>query len=261
MATVITFLRNYQHFGHKVRAVTAKILYQAYFQNNNDETRKIMFLRLFEENIASAEDLLHWFAALVLREKYPPKLDTTWEFLLSAGINSLNAKFLITETKKTLNVRSGIGLFKKLDIGTLEELESFVKMDKITLTQLLNELLKILKVCIRNRTVMNALLLRAQNKIKHGMVVTDDGNRIYLRDFRVIRTRNGKRIRKNKNLDLRIDDTRAKGFLDTIEANSASVNLIVTLLMFYQGKMIMKLKEKKKLTKTEQQFLVQSLMN
>lgn len=257
MATAITFLKNYQKFGCKIRIITARTYYEKYLSTLDEQEKKIMFLRLYEENIASSEDLLYWTTALLLRNNYPSGCRDVWEFLLKAGLRPLTHEYLIGKMQKLAKVKKGKTLLKKFDLGDLDKFSSFGKMDTQISEKLLNELLKVMKVCLKNRKIKREILLRGHNKIKHGMMVLEEQSKLYIRDFSY-KVRNTIVRRYNRNLILRIDDNKAKGMLGTISANCSAINILVTLFLFYYAEVIESLRGKK-LTKKEKAFLEQSL--
>jgi len=101
-------------------------------------------------------------------------------------------------------------------------------------------------------------LLKFHNKIKHGMVVQDYGNELYIREIEANHPKKGKRLyRRNRNLYIPFDVDKAKSMVGTVEANAYAVKTLVILLM---ADITYKLETKKrKLGKRQRIFWEESL--
>lgn len=132
--------------------------------------------------------------------------------------------------------------------------------DSKTILSLFKNLLTAIRSSLHNRTITKNVLLRFHNKVKHGMMVQDYGNDLYIRDLKIKINNKGRVIRRNRNLYLRIDEEKAKKMVGTIEVNLAAIHFIVILFMSIYGYIIKKKKESgKKFSKKEMLFLQESL--
>lgn len=253
MATAINFLKNYQVFGWNVREITSKTLFENFLTTDSEKEKKVMMIRIYEENISSSEDVLYWVNALLLREKYPKNCRDPWEFLLIAGTHPFNHENLIKNIVKFSRLKKGKSLLKFLSLGSITEFSNFSKLDRESCEKILEKLLEVIKICNRNRKIKKEILVRGQNKLKHGMVIVEEKEGIFIRDYVYKNNR-----RRNKNLFIKVDEEKAKKLVETISANCYAIKIIITLFLFHYA-MLIKSKKGKKMGKKERLFWEESL--
>lgn len=235
MATSITFLKNYKGFGRKIRPITATLLYKALLESKDQKDKKVYFLRLFEENISSSEDMLYWACVAYMREQYPPEIKDEWEFLLNVGIGKgITDDILISKLEEMSKLSNGKELLSSFGVENFEEFCKFGGLQMEQVLALAEKLLETVRTCFHNRSVSETALLRSHNKIKHGMVVLDEGEALFIRDYY------GKKG-SNRNLVIEMDIERAKGLLGTIEANSACIHMIISVCLYHHSLKIMEM--------------------
>lgn len=254
MANTITFLKNYKDFGFKVRIITAQTFLNTLLESKDIEIKKIMMLRLVEELISSTEDLAMWLAAVEQRENSDKKRRDIWEYLMLCQANDV---FVKNTLKSVSRVKTGKGLLKKLRLPPVDELAQAGKLDEKSITPLLDKLLETFKTAYHNRTAANNLFIRFHNKVKHGMMVQNETNGVFVRDLTIDTGKSGRIIRRNRNLYLDLNDEKAKKITGSIEATGYAIKNLVTLLLshfWYQLKT-----RKRKLSKKEIRFWIEAL--
>lgn len=255
MANTVTFLKNYKDFGFSVRLITAQTYLEKFSSSLDSKVKKSIMLRITEELIASTEDLTMWLSGTMERRKQSRKYRDIWEFLLQCEADDEDIVKILRQVART---RTSKGLIKKLQLPPLKEIITFLKTDEETFLKLVDKLLESIKASLQNRTAAKRVLVRFHNKVKHGMIVQDYGNELYIRDLRTKINNHTNRItRKNRNLYLPIDEDRAKKMVGSIEANSYAIKTLVILLLCdfaYEIKA-----GKKRMTKNRRKFLEEIL--
>ncbi len=254
MANTITFLKNYKDFGFKVRILTARSYLNTMLTNSDPQIKKVMMLRIIEELISSTEDLAMWLAAVDQRERSDKRRRDVWEYLLLCQANDEFVKRILQSVSK---VKTGKGLLRKLNLPPLGALVEAGKLDEKSIVALLDKLAETIRSSHHNRTASGNLFIRFHNKVKHGMIVQDEANGLFIRDLRIKTGKTGRIIRKNRNIYLPLDEERAKKIVGTIEAVGYAVkNLSVLMLLHYWHKLKTR---KRKLSKSELKFWEESL--
>jgi hypothetical protein len=229
MANVVIFLKNYMRFGFKIRLVTAKSYLNVLLNSKNYEEQKIMMLRITEELISSTEDLTMWLAAINNRNHLKNIYSDIFEFLLSCWATDEQTLMIL---KQNARVKTAKGLLKKFEAPPLVRILEYLKTDEETLNKLLNKLIDAIKESLQNRTGSRKALLKFHNKVKHGMIIQDFGDELYIREVEHNNSKNGKRhYKRNRNLFIPYDPERAKKMVGTIEVNANAVKTIVIILM------------------------------
>lgn len=255
MANTVTFLKNYKDFGFSIRLITAKSYLEKFQSSMDPKVQKSMMLRITEELIASTEDLTMWLSASMEREKQVKKYRDIWEFLLQCEADDED---MIKILKKVARIRTSGGLLKRLKLPPMKEIITFLKTDEDTVIKLVDKLLESIKASLHNRTASKRVLVRFHNKVKHGMMVQDYGNELFIRDLKTKINKKTNRItRKNRNLYLEVDLERAKKMVGSVEANAYAIKTLIILLLCdyaYDLKT-----SKKRLTKNRRKFLEEVL--
>jgi len=229
MANVVTFLKNYKDFGFKVRYVTAKNYLNTLLTTTDFVEKKIMLIRITEEVISSTEDLTMWLAAINNRNNLSNKCRDIWEYLINCWATDEEVLKIL---KQYSRVKTGKGLLTKFKTPPVVKILTYLKTDEVTFNKLLDKLLESIKASLHNRTAGRKVLLKFHNKIKHGMVVQDYGNELYIREIEANHPKKGKRLYgRNRNLYIPFDVDKAKSMVGTVEANAYAVKTLVILLM------------------------------
>ena len=185
-------------------------------------------LRITEELMNSTEDLIMWLSAFRDRNNYEsvaknPK--DVWEYLLLCWASHDFVNKNLADFAKVSTVDEFV---EKLNIS-LSVFSEFAKFDENEIRKLLEKLLETINGAYTNRTVSDGVLLRFQNKVKHGMMILDEGDKLYIRDFA---------SGINRNLELPIDLKKAERMVGTIESNCYAVKNIITLFLFHYAKIL-----------------------
>lgn len=230
MINTIQFLKNYDVFASQARYYTAKLFLNE-LQNNKDlkpNNQKLMKLRIIEEFVSATEDLALWLLVVSKRHQESPNLDI-WERLLLAEATTEEAKnFLVSMGK----LRSPNSILKKLDIISNKKLSEIFGVNETELSESIEYIIKAIKATIQNRKVSNGVLIRAHNKIKHGMAVYLDGkdiNNLLIRDLRMVGSTGHKR-RKNRYFEIKFDVIRAEKLVGSILAISHAIRGLIYLV-------------------------------
>lgn len=256
MATAVTFLKNYRQFGRKVRILTAQTYLEKLQLTQDVSEKKVMMLRITEELIASSEDLTMWLAGLKQKEAFNNNIDNIWDYLL---VTSATEEQIEGELKNLARARTGMGLYKKFNLPSIDYLARFAKTDKDTILSLFMKLLEVIKASLHNRTARRKVMQRFHNKVKHGMVIQDYGSNLYIRDYKLPTST---KRRSNRHLYLDLEEDRFKKMVGTIEATTSVIDFIVSLFLADYGSKIEKRRmEGKKISKKEMRFLKDSLID
>lgn len=253
MANSVTFLKNYVKFGYKVRTITASSFLKTLIENDDPDVKKAMMLRIVEEQVASSEDLAMWIAAVKNKDKADKKRRDVWEYLLLCQVNETLEKEALNSVSRARTIK---GLLSKFGLPPLKDLAQGSKLNEEQLVPILNKLQETIKIIKHNRTVRKGLVLRAQNKIKHGMVVLSVSGGVMIRDYK---PKDGatRIVRKNKNIFIDVDEERAKKMVGSIEATGYAIMNLVSFLILDSW---YKLKtRKRKLSPKEREFWTEVL--
>lgn len=228
MANYITYIRNYQRFGRFIRTWSAEGLMKLYTETSDISLKKAYAIRMYEETMSSTEDVAMWVYATLNRHNLPPNVHDVWELLLKCDADKLD---VVKQIAALARIRTIKTLLKRLDLPEISTIAEVTNSNDEVIEGVLHFLLKSIKATARNRTAGRRVLLLAQNKIKHGMLVIEEVDVV-----RIIGVPIGKKRYKKRNLIIRIDLETMKKMKDTIEHNGASVSLIITGLMadFYK---------------------------
>lgn len=255
MANTITFLKNYQRFAWNVRLISAKSYLASFKTSQDEQEKKVMMLRITDELISSTEDLAMWIAAIESRKNPTKQFRDVWEFMLQVRATDDQIAQTLNEIAR---VRTALGLIKKLKLASIKHLSVAAKMDEPTLTAVLEKILEAVKEAKHNRTASRGVLLRFHNKVKHGMMIQDYGNELFIRDLKTKMNKKLNRIsRKNRNLYLQIDIDRAEKMVGTIEANCYAMHGLVSLVIYDFIDQL--LNKKRKLTEKQKKFWAEAL--
>ncbi len=230
MINTIQFLKNYDIFASQARYYTAKLFLDE-LQNNKDlkpNNQKLMKLRIIEEFVSATEDLALWL--LVVSKRHQKSLDLDiWERLLLAEATTEEAKNFMASMGK---LRSPDSVLKKLDIVSSKTLSKIFGVNETELSESIEYIIKAIKTTIKNREVSNGVLIRAHNKIKHGMAVYLDGkdmDNLLIRDLRLVGAAKHKR-RRNRFFEIKFDVERAEKLVGSILAISHAVRGLIYLV-------------------------------
>ena len=230
MINTIQFLKNYDVFASQARYHTAKLFLDE-LQNNKDlkpNNQKLMKLRIIEEFVSATEDLALWLLVVSKRHSKSPNLDI-WERLLLAEATTDEAKNFMVSMGR---LRSPKSILKKLDIIPNKKLSEIIGVDEAELSQSIKYIIKAIKATIHNRRVSKGVLIRAHNKIKHGMVVYLDGkdiNNLLIRDVRMVGNTGHKR-KQNRYFEIKFDAARAENLVGSILAISHAIRGLIYIV-------------------------------
>lgn len=230
MINTIQFLKNYDVFASQARYYTAKLFLDE-LQNNKDlkpNNQKLMKLRIIEEFVSATEDLALWLLVVSKRHQKSSNLDI-WERLLLAEATTEEAKNFLVSMRK---LRSPNSILKKLDIISNKKLSEIFGVNETELSESIEYIIKAIKATIQNRNVSNGVLIRAHNKIKHGMAVYLDGkdiNNLLIRDLRMVGSTGHKR-RRNRYFEIKFDVVRAEKLVGSILAISHAIRGLIYLV-------------------------------
>lgn len=230
MINTIQFLKNYDVFASQARYYTAKLFLDE-LENNKDlkpNNQKLMKLRIIEEFVSATEDLALWLLVVSKRLEKSKKLDI-WERLLIAEATTVDTKIFLESLGR---LRAPNSILKKLDIISKKILSKQLGVSEKEIDESLKYIIKAIKATIQNRNVSKGVLVRAHNKIKHGMAVYLDGkdiNNLLIRDLRMVG--NTKRKRKmNRYLEIKFDLERAKKLVGSILVVSHAIRGLIYLV-------------------------------
>jgi hypothetical protein len=223
MSNYITFIRNYQRFGRFIRTWNAEGLMKLYTETDDAVLKKAYTIKMYEETISSTEDVVMWVYATLNRHNLPVHVHDVWELLLKCDADN---KDVVKQIVALARIRKVETLLKRLDLPDISTIAEATNSNDTVIISVLNFLLKSIKATASNRTAGGRVLLLAQNKIKHGMLVIEEADLI-----RIIGMKTGKRSYKKRNLTIKVDIETMQKMKDTIEHNGAAVSLIITGLM------------------------------
>lgn len=230
MINTIQFLKNYDVFASQARYHTARLFLDE-LQNNKDlkpNNQKLMKLRIIEEFVSATEDLALWLLVVSKRLEKSPNFDI-WERLLLAEATTEDAKSFLIDMGK---LRSPKSILAKLDIIPSSKLTKIFDIHEEELTESLEYIIKAIKATIQNRKVSKGALIRAHNKIKHGMAVYLDGkdiNNLLIRDLRLVGSTGHKR-KNNRYFEIKFSIDRAEKLIGTILAISHAIRGLIYLV-------------------------------
>lgn len=229
MINTIQFLKNYNIFASQARYYTARLfLDELKMTNLKPNNQKLMKLRIIEEYISATEDLALWLLVVSKRLDKSSNFDI-WEHLLLAEATTNEAKEFLSSIGR---LRAPNSILKKLDIIPTEELEYILGIKEAGVNESLEYIVKAIKVTIQNRKASNGVLIRAHNKIKHGMAVYLDGKNIdvlLIRDLRMVGKKNKKR-RSNRYFEIKLDIKRAEELVENILVISHAIRGLIFLI-------------------------------
>ena len=230
MINTIQFLKNYDVFASQARYYTAKLFLDE-LQNTKDlkpNNQKLMKLRIIEEFVSATEDLALWLLVVSKRHQKSPNLDIGERLLLAEATTEEAKNFMASIGK----LRSSDSVLKKLDIVSNKTLSTIFGVNEAELSESIEYIIKAIKATIQNRKVSNGVLIRAHNKIKHGMAVYLDGkdiNNLLIRDLRMIGATGHKR-RKNRYFEIKFDIARSEKLVGSILAISHAIRGLIYLV-------------------------------
>lgn len=230
MINTIQFLKNYDIFASQARYFTAKLFLDE-LKNNKElkpNNQKLMKLRIIEELVSATEDLSLWLLVVSERLDKTKKLDI-WERLLLAEATTNEAKLFLEDLSR---LRSPKSVLKKLNIIESNKLEAQLGLSDNEIKESLDYIIKAIKATIKNRQVSNGVLVRAHNKIKHGLAVyldAKDINNLIIRDLKLV-GKSGSKRKKNRYFDIKFDVERAEKLVGTILAISHAIRGLIYLV-------------------------------
>ncbi|KKR51777.1 MAG: hypothetical protein UT89_C0007G0004 [Parcubacteria group bacterium GW2011_GWE1_40_20] len=230
MINTIQFLKNYDVFASQARYFTAKLFFDE-LKNNKDlkpNNQKLMKLRIIEELVSATEDLSLWLLVVSQRLDKSKNFDI-WERLLLAEATNVDAKLFLERLNR---LRSRESVLKKLNIINSKKLELQLGLTNKEVQESLDYIIKAIQVTIKNRQISNGVLIRAHNKIKHGMAVyldSKDIDNLIIRDLRLVGKSSSKR-KKNRYFDIKFDMDRADKLVGSILAISQAIRSLIYLV-------------------------------
>lgn len=225
MTSTIQLLKNYRKYASEARYHTANLFLQELRREDLMEyNKKLMMLRIIEEFICATEDLAMWLLA-VSKRNLNKKFDLV-ELLLLEEATTQNSKTTLNNFSRA---RTANGLLKKLDLISLDKLSRQLNRDIEFLDESLDYIFKGIKSTIENRKVKREVLVRAHNKVKHGMMVfldTKDLKKLWFRDLKV---KNGRKT--NRYYELEVNITKAEKIVGNIQVISHTIQGLIALVV------------------------------
>jgi len=229
----VKFLKNYRIFASQARYQTAMVYLEELKRVDKPNNQKLMMAGIIHELVAATEDLAMWLVAISTRNDGDKRYRDIWERLLSTVITESNTDKVLKSFKR---VRTPKGLLKKLDLPSVDVLAQETEMTNEQVIESLNALKEAIDSSIHNREVSNGVMVRAYNKIKHGMMVyldPDELKRLWVRDFQVKYGKSKKRIvRTNREMNINVDVKKAEAIVGTIQAIAQSLEALIGLILF-----------------------------
>lgn len=230
MINTIQFLKNYNVFASQARYHTAK-LYLDELGNNKElspNNQKLMKLRIIEEFVSATEDLSLWLLVVSKRLDKSSKLDI-WERLLLAEATTDDAKNFLKELGR---LRAPSSILHKLDIVSSRILSKQLGISENELNESLKYIIEAIKTTIQNRKINSGALVRAHNKIKHGIAVyldAKDINNLLIKDLRMVGSKRRKR-KSSRYFEIRFDSERAEKLVGSILVISHAIRGLIYLV-------------------------------
>src|SRR3989344_430275 len=177
-------LKNYKDFANHIRYNTADTLLAQLKETTNPELRKTLMLRIVEEVVASTEDLGMWLLALHKRNDGDKRFRDEWERLLMLEITQQQSLDILLSYRRIKTVK---GFLKKMDFPSLNQLATKLSSDEQKIIDAVDAIKKTIKAAIGTRLDKSGRVVRAHNKMKHGMMVYSDlgSDSAWIRDFTV----------------------------------------------------------------------------
>lgn len=254
----IKFLKNYRIFASQARYQIAVVYLEELKRVDKPNNQKLMMVGIIHELVASTEDLAMWLVAISSRNDGDKRYRDVWERLLDTFIKEGEQSDTSKILKSFRRVKTPQGLLRKLDLPTVAALVNKTKMTSEEVLESLDALKGAIDVSIHNREVSHGVMVRAYNKIKHGMMIYLDPNdlrRLWIRDFQVRYAKSKKKqkrlVRKNREMSISVDAQKAEAIVGTIKAISQAMEVLIGLILFdleYRiktGKLRMNKKSKK----------------
>lgn len=254
LAKTIIFLKNYQRFSCSVRETTASVYLDVLKHSPDENTRKAMILRIMEEFMASSEDLTMWLSAVYERNNLPAKYRDIEEYLLDCRAGDQSVKDTLCKLSK---IRTTGGLIRKLNFPPLTVLSSELKMPAATIEMTLEKILESIKATHSNRTTSRGALIRYHNKVKHGMMVSEENGLLIIKDIKFKDLHNGRHYRKYRTFTVEENLSKAKSTFNSIHALSQMIHLLASILLVDLSIKIQN--RKRKLGKRQQEILERTL--
>jgi len=168
----VVFLKNYLALPLRTRYIAARH-WAGVVKNSADSLeRKTGMVKIYEDYVATTEDIGFFYFALKLLGRFPrgirehcltfnltPEREQEWERDLAA-------------------IPSGDHFLSGLDVPTLDELSqiSEIALDRPVMVSVLRKTTNFLTASAAARRIGERLLVQAYNKIKHGMMIGEDGD-------------------------------------------------------------------------------------
>lgn len=171
----ITFLNNYHGFGSAVRYENAKVLLEKLKASKNKRQKKSLHLGIIDQFIAQSEDYCFWIEAHRVKDKLG-----IWDFILGYDVNRDNTEKLLSALLKVKNPEELRRFLKLPPIKSIAKLGSTKELEAIDMLQSVK---KTSRTILGNRTNNGGMAVRIHNKMKHGMAVLDEGDKIFIRDY------------------------------------------------------------------------------
>ncbi len=237
------FFKNYKEFACYIRYKTANVLCNQLENSRDLNEQRALMLRIVEELAAQTDDLSMWLQAIMQRNDGDKKYRDEWERLLSIRTNHSDSKKVIDSFRR---VRSLGGFLRKLDFPPISQIAKIHSTNEILMKEGVDTVWRSVRDAIEQRIVKSRILELVQNKIKHGMMVYTDTNenKIWIRIFKVNCEGTGRKkrlSRLNRNVEIPIDEPKAKSMVGTIKAYGQAIEALINLLLIdYKYKILSK---------------------
>lgn len=255
--TEIQLLKNLKIFALQARYQTSLVYWEELQKEDlKHNNRKLMMLKILEEFVSSTEDLAMWLIAIskhndsgkfglldqLLMADVPTKLKTSKK-------NKNKHRDEVVKILQGFNrVSTPNGLLRKLHLVSIDKLTSASDLTGSEFDQLLNTVLRTIKLTIQHRRENSSLLVRFHNKVKHGMTVFLDPENINKLLIIDVQKNKQKRI-----MDLSVNIEKAELALKNIDSIAKTISILVELrLLDYKYR----INHDKKLSKRRKQTLL-----
>jgi hypothetical protein len=211
----VAFLKSYLGLPNRVRQIAAAHWLKVLRESEDAFERKTAMLKIFEELLASTEDLGFFYFALKRLGKYP------------VGVLQHCLKFELRPADEKEWDRDMADIPEGGHFLDHLPTVSFADFDRVPLPGLKREALdgvlrKVtvsLRASIASRRGADRLTVKAYNKLKHGMMVRDDGDELIIT------------IPNRGETILTLDVAHAEALVGTIVAIHQAIAIIVTFMI------------------------------
>lgn len=217
----IIFLKSYLGVPSASRYIAANHWVNILNSTTDNKVKKTAIIKIFEELMASAEDLGMFYFAIKKLALIP---NGVYKFLYKMNLKNNYDSEWLNDIKTIRDPDSFLSILKLPAANSLAT--SFNTSEK-NILEMISLIIENLRAAAHNRTVKDRLLVKIFNKIKHGALFFEDDKEIYVIFI------DDKRSKK-----LRIDSSEAKNMTETIRAMRSALVGIITLLLWLIGQSI-----------------------